>query len=106
MKNPYKSSVVLGIASIVESVFVLSKNSYPVPIKNLTEYFPQYSGKYFDWKTSKAKFSGTRMYSNYAVDLGLLAKTQDTIYLTPAGFRFTIQMQMHKNLKMVEAISL
>ena len=106
MKNPYESSVILGIASIVESAFVLSKNCYPVPMKSLIDYFPQCSGKHFDWKTAKAKFSGTKMYSNYAVDLGLLAKTQDTIFLTPAGFRFTMQMQMHKSLKMVEAIQL
>lgn len=106
MKRPYESSVILGIASVVESVFVLSKNCYPVPIENLIEYFPQYSGKHFDWKTQKAKLSGTRMYSNYAVDLGLLAKTQNTIYMTPVGFRFTIQMQMHKNLKMIEAMPL
>ena len=104
MKNPYESPVVLGIAAVVESVFSLSKNTYPVPTAHLIEYFAFYAGKYFDWQTSKAKFSATRMYSNYAVDLGLLAKTDDTIYLTPEGFRFTVQMQMHKNLKMVESL--
>lgn len=104
MKNPYESPVVLGIASVVESVFSLSKNTYPVPMTHLIEYFTFYAGKYFDWQTPKAKFNATRMYSNYAVDLGLLAKTDDTVYLTPEGFRFTIQMQMHKNLKMVETL--
>ncbi len=104
MKNPYISAVIIGVASVTESVFVLSKNFYPIPMNILIDYFPQYSGKFFDWKTRKAKLNGTKMYSNYAVDLGLLAKTQDTVYLTPAGFRFIIQMQMHKNLKMVEAI--
>jgi hypothetical protein len=104
MKNPYESPVILGIASVVESVFSLSKNTYPVPITQLIEYFALYAGKYFDWQTPKAKFNATRMYSNYAVDLGLLAKTEDTIYFTPEGFRFTVQMQMHKNLKMVESL--
>ncbi|MGI9558464.1 MAG: hypothetical protein ACR2NQ_02180 [Thermodesulfobacteriota bacterium] len=106
MKNPYESSVILGIASIVESVFILSKNYYPVPMNDLIKYFPQFSGKVFDWKTPKAKFHGARMYSNYAVDLGLLAKTQNSLSLTPAGVHFTIQMQMHKNLKMIEALPL
>lgn len=106
MKNPYESSVVLGIASVVESVFILSKNCYPVPMASLIEYFPQSSGKHFDWKKQKARFSGSKMYSNYAVDLGLLAKTRDLVYLTPSGFRFVIQMQMHKNLKMFEAMPL
>lgn len=104
MQNPYESSVILGIAAVVESVFSLSKNTYPVPMPQLIEYFAFYAGKYFDWQTPKAKFNAARMYSNYAVDLGLLAKTSDTIYLTPEGFRFTVQMQMHKNLKMVESL--
>ena len=104
MQNPYESPVVLGIAAVVESVFALSKNTYPVPMKQLIEYFAFYAGKYFDWQTPKAKFNATRMYSNYAVDLGLLAKTDKTIYLTPEGFRFTVQMQMHKNLKMIESM--
>lgn len=104
IQNPYESSVVLGIAAVVESVFALSKNTYPVSMGDLIEYFAYFAGKYFDWQTPKAKFNATRMYSNYAVDLGLLAKTDDTVYLTPEGFRFTVQMQMHKSLKMVESL--
>lgn len=103
MRNPYESSVALGIAAMVESVFVLAKNAYPVRMPHLIEYFPHCSGKHFDWQTDKAKFSGARMYSNYAVDLGLLAKTQDAVYMTPEGMRFTMQMQMHKNMKMFES---
>lgn len=106
IKNPYESPVVLGIAAVVEAVFALSKNTYPVPMVHLLDYFAYYAGKYFDWKTSKAKFNATRMYSNYAVDLGLLAKTANSIYLTPEGFRFTVQIQMHKNLKMVESLKI
>jgi hypothetical protein len=106
MQNPYESPIVLGIASIVESVFFLSKNTYPVPMPHLLQYFTYYAGKYFDWQTKKAKYNATRMYTNYAVDLGLLAKSGDTIYLTPEGFRFTIQMQMHKSLKMMDSLKL
>ena len=104
MQNPYESSVILGIASIVESTFALSKNTYPVSMSHLYEYFTYHSGKFFDWQTDKAKYNATRMYSNYAVDLGLLAKTDKYIYLTPEGFKFTIQMQMHKSLKLMETL--
>lgn len=106
MQNPYESPIVLGIASIVESVFFLSKNTYPVPMSHLMQYFTYYAGKYFDWQTEKAKYNATRMYANYAVNLGLLAKSGETIYLTPEGFRFTIQMQMHKSLKMMDTFKL
>lgn len=106
MQNPYESPIVLGIASIVESVFFLSKNTYPVPMSHLLQYFTYYAGKYFDWQTKKAKYNATRMYANYAVDLGLLAKSGDNIYLTPEGIRFTIQMQMHKSLKMMDSLKL
>lgn len=46
----------------------------------------------------------TRMYTNYATDLGLLGKTNDNIYLTPEGIRFTVHMQLHKGLKLVESM--
>jgi hypothetical protein len=106
MQNPYESSVILGIASIVEATFALSKNTYPVVEEQLIEYFTLHSGKVFDWKTDKAKYNATRMYSNYAVDLGLLAKTENAVYITPEGYRFTIQMQLHKSLKLVETLSI
>ena len=104
VENPYESSVILGIASIVEATFALSKNTYPVPMDHLCEYFTFHSGKFFDWQTTKAKYSATRMYSNYAVDIGLLAKTEQSVYLTPEGFKFTIQMQLHKSLKLMDTL--
>jgi hypothetical protein len=106
MSNPYKSSVILGIASAVEAVFALAKNTYPVPMSNMMAYFTFHAGKYFDWQTDKAKYNATRMYTNYATDLGLLGKTNDNIYLTPEGIRFTVQMQLHKGLKLVESMKI
>ena len=38
--------------------------------------------------------------------LGLLGKTNDNIYLTPEGIRFTVQMQLHKGLKLVESMKI
>lgn len=105
MQNPYESPVVLGIASIVECVFTLSKTTYPVPLKQLEEYFAIYSGKIYDWQTDKAKKHGARMYSNYSIDLGLMAKTDTSVFLTPEGFKFVIQMQLHKSLRMMNYLT-
>lgn len=106
MKNPYESSVILGIASIAEAVFTLAKNTYPVPMLQLIQYFTPHSGKHFDWQTPKARFNGAKMYSNYATDLGLLGKSGESIFLTPEGFRFTLQMQLHKSLKLMESVKI
>lgn len=105
IQNPYESSVVLGIASIVECVFTLSKTTYPVPLKQLEEYFTIYSGKIYDWQTDKAKMHGAKMYSNYSIDLGLMAKTDTSVFLTPEGLKFVIQMQLHKSLKLMNYIT-
>jgi hypothetical protein len=102
--NPYHSSVILGIASIVECVFALSKTSYPVALSQLENYFTIYSGKIYDWKTEKAQKHGAKMYSNYAIDLGLMAKNDNNIYLTPDGFKFVIQLQLHKSLKLMNQL--
>jgi hypothetical protein len=100
----FMQGYILGIASVVEATFALAKNTYPVLMSHLYEYFTYHSGKVFDWQTDKAKYNATRMYSNYAVDLGLLAKTNQNVYLTPEGFKFTIQMQLHKSLKLMETL--
>lgn len=75
-------------------------------MSNMMAYFTFHAGKYFDWKTDKAKYNATRMYTNYATDLGLLGKTNDNIYLTPEGIRFTVHMQLHKGLKLVESMKI
>jgi hypothetical protein len=46
------------------------------------------------------------MYSNYAIDLGLLAKNDTSVYLTPEGFKFVIQMQLHKSLKLMNYLNI
>lgn len=101
IENPYSSSVILGIASMVECVFSLSKISYPVLFSQLEPFFTIYSGKNYDWQTKKSQSHGAKMYSNYAIDLGLLAKTDNNIYITPDGFKFIVQLQLHKSLKLM-----
>lgn len=106
MHNPYESPIVLGIASVVESVFTLAKNTYPVPVKQLMDYFTLHCGKHFDWKTPKARYNATHMYSNYALDLELVASAGEAVYMTPDGIRFALEMQLHKGLKMVQGLRL
>ena len=106
MENPYESCIILGIASMVECVFTLSKTSYPVPLQLLEDYFSVYSGKSIEWQTPRAKMYGAKMYSNYAIDLGLLAKNDASVYLTPEGFKFVIQMQLHKSLKLMNYLNI
>lgn len=106
MENPYASNVALGIASMVECVFCLAKSCYPVPLQQLETFFTTYSGKSLEWQTDRAKYYGTKMYSNYATDLGLLAKSESTIYLTPDGINFVVKMQLHKSLKLLNNINL
>lgn len=105
IQNPYESAVILGIASIVECVFALSKTTYPIPLTQLEDYFTVYSGKMYDWQTQKAKSHGAKMYSNYAIDLGLMAKNDRSVFLTPEGLKFVIQIQLHKSLKLINYIS-
>lgn len=105
VENPYHSSVILGIASMVECAFALSKTSYPITLSQLESYFTIYSGKTYDWQTEKAQKHGAKMYSNYAVDLGLMAKADNNIYLTPDGFKFVVQLQLHKSLKLINHLS-
>lgn len=106
MQNPYESCINLGIASMVECVLTLSKTTYPVSLEQLENYFAIYSGKSLDWQTTRAKMYGAKMYSNYAIDLGLLAKNDASVYLTPEGFKFVIQMQLHKSLKLINYLNI
>jgi len=82
------------------------KASYPVPLEQLEQYFAIYSGKSLEWQTPRAKMYGAKMYSNYAIDLGLLAKNDSSVYLTPEGFKFVIQMQLHKSLKLMNYLNI
>lgn len=104
MKNPYASCINLGIASLVECVFSLSKTFYPVPVEKIEKYFCVYSGKDLDWQTNRAKKYGARMYSNYSIELGLLGRNETSFYITPEGFKFVIQMQLQKSLKLLDFI--
>ena len=64
------------------------------------------TGKSIEWQTPRAKMYGAKIYSNYAIDLGLLAKNDASVYLTSEGFKFVIQMQLHKSLKLMNYLNI
>ena len=76
-------------------------NSYPVNLEKLIQFFPDFVGKNLEWQTAKARYNATRMYANYATDLGLLAKSESALYITPMGYRFVTQLQLHKGIAMI-----
>lgn len=103
--DPFYSSVVFGIYSIVESAFILSRNSYPIGFDELIRMFKIASGKSSEWQAGKSQSTATYTFLNYAIDLGLLGKIGKQIVITPAGFRFILMLQLHKSIEMVESLS-
>jgi hypothetical protein len=103
-RSPFNSAAIFGIYNIVDAVWTLSRNTYPVGIELLSPYYRDGVGKHFDWRTDKAVFNGVRMYSNYAIELGLLGRVNNSFYLTPAGSRFILLLQLHKSINFVDAM--
>lgn len=101
--NPFSSPAIFGIYSAVETIFTLSKNFYPVPLKEATKQFTYLSGKHNEW-AAKASNNAFIMYSNYCIDLGLLAKVQRDYYITPAGIRFILLLELNKSILFVNSI--
>ncbi len=104
IRDPFSSSVVFGIYSLVESVFTLARNSYPVAMKDLVPYYRETVGKRFDWPADRSAFLGTHAFSNFATELGLIAMVRDKIMLTPSGFRFILMLQLHKGIRIVDSL--
>lgn len=104
VRDPFSSSIVFGIYSLVESVFTLARNSYPVTMKDLIPYYRETVGKRFDWPTDRSAFLGANAFSNFAAELGLIAMIGDKLMLTPVGIRFVIMLQLHKGIKIVDSL--
>lgn len=103
-RDPFSSPIVFGIYIIVESMFFLARNSYPVDLEELKGFFLRASGKKHEWTASKSLSTATYTYLNYAIRLGLLGKIGRQIVITPAGFRFILMLQLHKSIEMVETL--
>ena len=103
VKNPFSSPAIFGIYVAVESIFLLSKNYYPVPVTKAHILFTTLCGKESEWADKASKDTFT-MYSNYAIDLGLLAKVGRDYYITPSGIRFILLLELNKSILMVNSI--
>ena len=103
--DPFYSSTVFGVYSIVESAFLLSRNSYPIELLDLRDMFKKVSGKVNEWQTEKSLSTATYTFLNFAIDLELLGKVGQQIIITPAGFRFILMLQLHKSIEMIESLS-
>jgi hypothetical protein len=103
VKNPFLSPAIYGIYSVVESIFLFSKNCYPVPLKKAHQFFKTLTGKQSEW-ADKASNDAFIMYSNYAIDLGLLAKLGHDYYITPSGIRFILLLELNKSILFVNSI--
>ena len=104
-KDPFYSSSVFGIYCIVESAFLLSRNSYPIEFSDLSKMFQTISGKVNEWQAQKSLSTATYTFLNFAIDLELLGKIGKQIVITPAGFRFILMLQLHKSIEMIESLS-
>lgn len=101
--NPFYSPAVFGIYSAVETVFALSKNYYPVPLEEARKYFSYLTGKQSEWG-KKASTDAFIMYTNYGIEIGLLAKIGRNYYLTPAGIRFVLLLELNKAILFVNSM--
>ena len=104
LERPFFSGVTVGILTLVGCVFELSKNTYPVPRALLSRHFIGAAGLHFRWSMDKAINKGVRMYSNYAAELGLVAKIGDGYFVTPSGLKFVLFLNVHKSLRFIESI--
>lgn len=104
-QDPFYSSTVFGIYSIVESAFLLSRNLYPISLDDLRQMFRTVSGKSTEWRVTRSLNTATYTFLNFATDLELLGKIGKQIVITPAGFRFILMLQLHKSIEMIETLT-
>jgi len=102
-ENPFYSSVTYTILAIIETVFVLSKNTYPVPKDAAKDYFVKSVGKGQTWRKEKAKETATYIFSNYACELQLLVKVDNHFYITPKGIQAILLLQLNRSIKLIES---
>jgi len=106
IKDPFAGRVILGIFTVVEVIFNLAKNTYPVPLDMVINNFRDTSGKFFDWSSAKSASDGTKMYSNYATELGLIAHMGNKFYITPDGVKFILLLQLHKAMQVIDSLGI
>jgi hypothetical protein len=101
-ESPFYSSITYSIFSIIETVFVLSKNSYPVPKNQVKDYFVKSVGKSGTWSAEKSKETATYIFSNYAIELDFLAIVDNEFFITPTGIQAILLLQLNRSIKLIE----
>ena len=87
----------------METVFALSKNLHPVPTNLAIDHLNSMRQAQKQW-AEKAANDAFTMYSNYAKELGLLAKMDRNFYLTPHGLKFISLFELNKSIEFVNAL--
>jgi len=100
-ESPFHSSITYTIYSLIESVFILSKTSYPVPKDSLKDYFVKSVAKTETWRMPKARETATYIFSNYACELEYLVKVNNEFFLTPKGIQAILLLQLNRSLKLI-----
>jgi len=101
-ENPFYSSVTYTVFSLIESVFVLSKNSYPIDKEKVKDYFVKSVGKTETWKSNKSKETATYIFSNYACELEFLVRVNNEYYITPKDIQAVLLLQLNRSIKLIE----
>jgi hypothetical protein len=101
-ENPFYSQLPYTVLTLVEAVFVLSKNIHPVPNKLLLDYFVKSVGKTATWRTDKSKETATYIFSNYCIELDFLAKVNNEFFITPSGVHSILLLQLNRSIKLIE----
>lgn len=102
-ETPFYSQITYTIFAMVETVFVLAKNGYPVPEDQAQDYFVRSVGKSQTWKAARARKTATYIFSNYACELQLLAKVNNHFYITPKGIQAVLLLQLNRSIKLIES---
>lgn len=102
-ENSFHSSITYTILAFIETVFVLAKSIYPVPLKTAQDYFVTSVGKNQTWRTGKARETATYIFSNYACELLFLTKLNNHFYLAPKGIQAILLLQLNRSIKLIQA---
>ncbi len=102
-ENPFYSSITYTILAFVESVFVLSKNAYPVSMEEARDYFVKSVGKTATWRSPKSKNTASYIFSNYACELEFLVRTHNGFYIAPKGIQAILLLQLNRSIKLIES---
>jgi len=102
-ESPFYSQITYTILSLLETVFILAKSSYPVDRNDVEQFFVKSVGKEQTWRTPKARSTATYIFANYACDLQFLATIGGKFYITPKGIQAILLLQLNRSIKLIES---